>query len=378
MRAAETILAEGLGRERDPALQSLQHDLGVGADLVLRMRIGAQAQEIEQVEKIRLPVPLSIKAEREVHARELARQALAAGIDHGTGLVRVEQGRVVAISAERVLAQEIEHARGLVRRQLLAAALAVALRLRGDLLGRRQIELVVQDRVARGVLVHVGRAVPDPLPCHEDRQLHVVLDLAHLERRGVPMAHQVLDKPAVLADLLGALAVGDAGRLHDRRIVAHVIDYAHEAMIQHGRRLVEDRLQRRHRGAAGRLRLGALPVDLGLLLGRQRHEDPSLGMAGRVYRGRERGSKPGADSGPLDRAVGCALTGNPYIESVGQPTMAINGAWNKRCGPGGSTRRLHQFSPAGRAGSLGGEPGSTRVVKVLPFARHGTAVIGPT
>src|SRR5258706_10935923 len=99
--------------------------------------------------------------------------------------------------------------------------------------------------------------------------------------------------------------------------------------------------------------------------------------AGRVYRGWEHASKPGTGSGAFDRAVGCALTGNPYIERVGQPTMAINGAWNKRCGPGGSTRRLHQFNPAQPAGSLGGEPGSTRVVKVLPFARHGTAVIGP-
>ena len=34
-----------------------------------------------------------------------------------------------------------------------------------------------------------------------------------------------------------------------------------------------------------------------------------------------------------------------YISIVGQPTMAINGLWNKRCGPGGGTRRLHQFPP---------------------------------
>ncbi len=28
---------------------------------------------------------------------------------------------------------------------------------------------------------------------------------------------------------------------------------------------------------------------------------------------------------------------------AGLPAMAINGAWNNRCGPGGSTRRLHQI-----------------------------------
>lgn len=36
--------------------------------------------------------------------------------------------------------------------------------------------------------------------------------------------------------------------------------------------------------------------------------------------------------------------------------MTINGLWNKRCGPGGGTRRLHQY--------YGDETGSTCVVKV--------------
>ena len=40
--------------------------------------------------------------------------------------------------------------------------------------------------------------------------------------------------------------------------------------------------------------------------------------------------------------------------------MAINGAWNNRCGPGGSTRRLHHHR---RCDFMGGEIGSTRVVK---------------
>jgi len=40
--------------------------------------------------------------------------------------------------------------------------------------------------------------------------------------------------------------------------------------------------------------------------------------------------------------------------------------WNKRCGPGGSARRLHQIlssAAVAAEASYGGETGSTRVVK---------------
>ena len=49
MRAAEAVLAERLGGERDPALERLDHRLGIDADLVLRVGVGAQAQEVEQI-----------------------------------------------------------------------------------------------------------------------------------------------------------------------------------------------------------------------------------------------------------------------------------------------------------------------------------------
>jgi len=52
---------------------------------------------------------------------------------------------------------------------------------------------------------------------------------------------------------------------------------------------------------------------------------------------------------------------NAYVDFVTSVTMAINTARNKRCGPGGGTRRLHH-SPALSAAD-GGETGSTRVVK---------------
>jgi len=41
----------------------------------------------------------------------------------------------------------------------------------------------------------------------------------------------------------------------------------------------------------------------------------------------------------------------------------LNPLWNRRCGPGGSTRRLHQY-PRFFTGHAGGaETGSTRAVK---------------
>ena len=66
----------------------------------------------------------------------------------------------------------------------------------------------------------------DPLARDENRQFDVELDLAHLERRGVPVAHQIADQAGILLHPPGAAAIGDAGRLHDRGVVAHVVDDA--------------------------------------------------------------------------------------------------------------------------------------------------------
>ncbi len=79
--AAAAVLPERLGGDRDPALDRSDHRLGVGADLVLRMRVGAQVEEMQEIVEIGLPVPLRIKIEGEVHAGELAREAAAPGID---------------------------------------------------------------------------------------------------------------------------------------------------------------------------------------------------------------------------------------------------------------------------------------------------------
>jgi hypothetical protein len=172
----------------------------------------------------------------------------------------------VASSASRS-----QDAGGLVGRQGLAAALVVGGGLGGEVLGRGRVELAVEDRVAGGVFVDVGGAVADPLARDEDRQLDVQLDLAHLERRRVPVAHQVADQAGVVARGLRARAVADARGLDDRAIVAHVVDDADEAVVEHRDRLVQERLDARRGGAAGDVLLGMGGVDFGLLFGRQRH-----------------------------------------------------------------------------------------------------------
>ena len=71
---------------------------------------------------------------------------------------------------------------------------------------------------------------------------------------------------------------------------------------------------------------------------------------------------------PLEIGDGLA-----YMSPVTSVTMAINGVWNKRCGPGGGTRRLHH-SPLRRAAA--GAKQDRRGRKGCFFARHDTAVIG--
>ena len=111
----------------------------------------------------------------------------------------------------------------------------------------------------------------DPLAGHEDGQLDVVLDLAHLERRGVTVAHEVVDQPGVVASLARALAIRDASRLDHRRVVAHVIDDADEAVVKDRDRLEKDFLQGRHGGAPGLVAIRPLGRDLGFLFGAQSH-----------------------------------------------------------------------------------------------------------
>ena len=83
-------------------------------------------------------------------------------------------------------------------------------------------------------------------------------------------------------------------------------------------------------------------------------------------------------------ALMCSPRGNPFQApplpvslGVGLPTMAINGAWNKRCGPGGGTRRLHQLSRREFRRVSRGRNRIDARSKDVAFARHGTTDIGP-
>src|SRR5207249_7235225 len=77
--------------------------------------------------------------------------------------------------------------------------------------------------------------------------------------------HEVVDQPAILADPPGAAPVGDARRLHDRAIIAHVVDDPDKAAVEHRQRLVQDLLERRHGDPPGRRARAALGGDLLLL-----------------------------------------------------------------------------------------------------------------
>ena len=231
------------------------------------MGVGAQGKEVHKIVQVDLPIPLGIGIERQVHARQLAGQALAVRIHGFAVFVLVEHFGIVGVAAFGVVAQQRQHTFRLLALQNLAPALAVGARLGAQLVGRRDIIFLVQDGIARRIFIDVGGAVTDPLARHEDGQLDVVLDLAHFEGRRVAVAHEVVDQPGVVAGLARALAVRNAGRLDHRRVVAHVIDDADEAVVEDGDRLEKDFLKGRHRGAPGLVAIHPLGLDLGPLLG---------------------------------------------------------------------------------------------------------------
>jgi hypothetical protein len=238
----------------------------------------------------------------------------------------------------------------------LATTLPVQRGLRCQLIELGAVAPIVQHRIARRVLVDARGTMADPLSRDEDRQLHVQLDLAHLEGRGVPVPHQVADQALVGRHLLGALAVGHPCRLNHGGIVAHVVDHPDEPLIEDGQGLEQQLLDRRHDGPARRLLGGAKLGDFGQGIGGQGHAGYHAMREGRDV--------AVVQLAPLsERGQGL------YTDCRSDPAMVINATRHKRIGPGGSTRRLHQThrrpSPGCRAwsGIPGGETGSTSVVK---------------
>ena len=87
------------------------------------------------------------------------------------------------------------------------------------------------------------------------------------------MAHQVADQAGIILHSLGPPTVGDAGRLHDRVVVTHIVDDAHESVVQNLMRIVEVRLHARNRGAARRALFAAGRFDFSLLIGGEGHRE---------------------------------------------------------------------------------------------------------
>ena len=192
----------------------------------------------------------------------------------GSVPVLVEQFSVVVVGPGGVLDEKLLHPRCLLRRDQPLSALPVALRLGRDHIRVRYVELAVQDGVAGGIFVDIGRAVPDPLPGHEDGQLDVQLDLAHFKRSRVVVAHQVAYQRPVGGAYVGTVAVGYSGCLHDGSVVAHVIDDSDESVVEPGDRGVEYFFERWDGGAQRLVAALALLVYLVLLPGS--HHDISL------------------------------------------------------------------------------------------------------
>ena len=225
---------------------------------------------MQQVVQIDLPVPLGIDIGRQVHTGQFPRQAL---------LVFLADHRFVAVIGPRTVGlQNFQHPRRLFTLQRLAPPLIVHHGLRRHVFGRGNIEFAVQDRIPRRILIHIRRAVPDPLARDKDRQFHMQLDLAHLERGRMPVPHQVPDQPGIVLHAFGAFAIAHPRRLADRRIVAHVIDHPDKPVIQHRDRRVKVLFHTLTDNAQRLVRAGTQFFDLGLLFGGQRHPGDSLAL----------------------------------------------------------------------------------------------------
>ena len=73
--AADAVIHEGGMGDGQPGFEDIEHRFGIDADFVLRVRVGAQRQEMQQIMQIDFPVPLRVIIERQIHARQLAREA---------------------------------------------------------------------------------------------------------------------------------------------------------------------------------------------------------------------------------------------------------------------------------------------------------------
>ncbi|OQA25953.1 MAG: hypothetical protein BWY59_01561 [Verrucomicrobia bacterium ADurb.Bin345] len=176
---------------------------------------------MEQVVQIHLPVPLRVKGEGKVDAGEFAGDAV------------VQQVLVRGVHVALVLPQDLEHFLLNLRREFVkTAGLLVVLALAFDLILGREVELVLHHAVSPGYLVDARGAMPDPLARDEDRQLAVKLEHDVFERRRVLVPQEVVNQDRVVPKRFRALAVGNASRLDDAAVVAHVVHEPDEAVVE--------------------------------------------------------------------------------------------------------------------------------------------------
>lgn len=224
--STHAVVLEGAVGGGDPVSDDFADGVGIDADFVLGMGVGAQAQEVEEVVQVYLPVPLGVDVGGQIHAGKLSREALLAALsDHLF---------IMVIAAHGIVAQITQDTFGFFSAERLTTALVVDDRLGGKRVGRGDVEFAIQDRVAGRVFVDVGGAVADPLAGDEDREFDVELDLAHLERGRVPVPHEIADEPFIILNGFGALAVADPRGLCYGTVVAHIVNDADKAVVEHG------------------------------------------------------------------------------------------------------------------------------------------------
>src|SRR5699024_4421433 len=107
----------------------------------------------------------------------------------------------------------------------LEAVLADLADLRELPVAGRDVEARAQGPVAAGLLVVARDPVTHELSRDEDRRLDEEGHHGVLDRRGVPVAHEVEDQARALGglDALGALR-GDASGLHEALVAAHRVE----------------------------------------------------------------------------------------------------------------------------------------------------------
>ena len=127
--AAHPVVLEGGVGQGEPVLDAGGDHLGIDADFVLSMGVGAQAQEVEEVVQVHLPVPLGVDVGGQVHPGEFAGEALLGG---SVRLGLAQHRLVVVVGAVGVGFEEVEDAGGFLAGEGFAAALVVGGALGGE------------------------------------------------------------------------------------------------------------------------------------------------------------------------------------------------------------------------------------------------------